>query len=159
MTKEDVLPDQQQYHFGFMLTAREAEVRHGPDASLQILTDADPKALYMTARPGRDRAFISTDRFMKTWMTNKPAFALDAPRVSFLHSQMKMDADDVSQAISINISDPDEAGCGWQFKLGTQGNDLPAGRYEGIILFIDWPPAFGSPPAPIKLELPSLFSG
>ncbi|MBV8829086.1 MAG: hypothetical protein JO108_07620 [Acidobacteriaceae bacterium] len=156
MTKEDVLLDQQQYHFLFMLTAREAEVSHGPDASL-TLRDTDPKALYMTARPGRDRAFISTDRFMKTWMKNTPAFALNAPRVSFLHSQMKIDADNVSQAVSINIFDPGEAGGGWQFKLGTKGNDLPGGRYEGIILFIDWAPATGSPPEPIRLELPSLF--
>jgi hypothetical protein len=157
MTKEDILPDQKQYHFGFMLTTGSAEVRHGPDASL-ILRGADPKALYMTARPGRDRAFIPTDQFMKTWIKNKPAFAADPPRVSFLHSQMKTDADDVSQAVSIDISDPEEVGGGWQFKLRTEDSDLPAGRYEGIILFIDWPPAFGSPPPPIKLELPSLFS-
>ncbi len=111
MTKEDVLPDQRQYHFGFMLAAREAAVMPGPDASL-ILMQADPKALYMTARPGRDRAFITTDRFMKTWIKNKPAFAVDPPRVSLLHSQMKADAHDVSQAVSIDISDPEEVGGG-----------------------------------------------
>lgn len=157
MTEENNLPDQQQYHFGFMLTAREAEVRNDPGVSL-ILRDVDPKALYMTARPGRDRAFISTDRFMETWMRNKPAFTLDAPRVSLLHSQMKVDADAVSQAVSVHISDPQKAPGGWQFKLGAQDNDLPAGRYEGVILFIDWPPAVGAPPLPIRLELPSLFS-
>jgi hypothetical protein len=157
MTEEGDLSDQQQYHFGFMLTAREAEVKNDPDASL-ILRDADPKALYMTARPGRDRAFIPIDRFMRTWIGNKSEFAADPPRVSFLHSQMKIDADDVNQAIGIEIYDPEEISGGWLFKLRTQGKGLSAGRYEGIILFIDWPPAFGSPPAPIRLELPSLFS-
>jgi hypothetical protein len=157
MSQQKILSDQQQYHFAFMIRAREAVIKEDKDNHTLTLKNIDTKALYMTARPGRDRAFISTDRFMNIWIENNNAFVLNVPQIAILHSGMKTDVNGLSQAISLVLSDPaSEGGHGWKFKLKTQSKDLTAGHYQDVILVFDWLPAMECP-EPIKLELPSLF--
>lgn len=153
-----ISPDQKQYHFVFMLSAQIATVAENPQGYTMMLINVDPKVLYMTARPGRSRAFLQADQFMKTWINNQSSFDKQHPQVAIIYSAMKTDINDTAKAIPIEISDPEKiTKNSWIFKkLHFSNGVLEVGKYKDIVLFIDWLPAIECP-EPIKLELPGLF--
>lgn len=157
MPAPKVTSDQDLYHFLFVMTAEEGLIQKDKEFTL-TLKNVDAKVSYMTARPGRDRAFIPADKFLRTWINNNQEFTQNPPEIAIIHSNMKTDAHSISQAIPIILWDPVANGHNsWKFKLKMQTEKLMAGSYLGITLFIDWLPALKCP-EPIRLELPSLFS-
>lgn len=158
MSKEAISSDQEEYHFLFVISSNEGQVEGDKDRTL-TLKNLDLKTLYMTARPGRDRAFIPTDRFLMVWMNNLAEFNLNPPQIGLVHSAMEKDTNGISQAaFPIALSNPVRRKSGdWEFKLTYPNSDLKSGLYSGIVLFIDWLPNIECP-LPIKLILPTLFN-
>lgn len=147
-----MLSDQSQYHFLFLLSAKTLEIK----SNSIILKDLDPKVLYMTARPGRDRAFVSANHFMSTWISNNSAFLADPPQIAFISSSMKTDSDKIGQAISLSLENPKKVDLtSYHFDLKTS---LSQETYQEITFFIDWP-ARTICPQPIQLLLPCIFKG
>lgn len=148
------MSDQQQYHFVFTLYAANANV----DTSTLVLKGIDTKIAYMTARPGRDRAFITAQRFINTWLAHSTAFEQDLPEVGIIYSAMKLNSTKETEAIPIILHKPKKIRDNeWQFQLKNKAHMLK-GEYQDVILFIDWLPALQCP-EPIKLLVPSLFNG
>ena len=155
-----ISPDQKQYHFVFMLSAKKMTIIRNNGSFTMEVADIDPKILYMTARPGRSRAFLRADQFIGTWMRHNEIFIEQPPEVAVIYSTMQVDAANATaQAIPLKISNPKTAGKGknsWVFDLACASTHLLAGEYRDIVLFIDWLPNVECP-KPIKLELPGLF--
>jgi len=143
--------DQKKYHFLFLISAKKGVVIG--DNTL-ILSGIDEKVLFMTARPGRERAFVSSEHYLKTWAKHLSYFAEKPPQVAIIHSGMKEDSQGKAHAIPVVIENPREVLKCWQFDC----KQLPSGEYHGITLFLDWPAAVECP-KPIQLEVPSLFGG
>jgi hypothetical protein len=140
--------DQKKYHFLFMVSAKKGDVKEG----ILTLDNVDHKVLFMTARPGRCRAFIFIEKYLATWARNNPLFLREPPRVAVIYSGMKENNQGRAQAIPIEISNPRGNNLHWTFDV----KNLSQGQYRDIILFIDWPASLECP-EPIKLEVPSLF--
>lgn len=145
--------DQSQYHFLFLLSVEEMQINH----SSITIQHPDNKVLYMTARPGRDRAFLSAERFMNTWIHNLSIFSLDPPQIAFISSSMKVGFDKIGEAIAISMSNPKKEIAGvYQFDFPGVKDSSIEGTYQEVTFFIDWP-ARVICPEPIQLLIPSLF--
>ena len=146
--------DQGQFHFLFLLSASQGKLR---DEKL-ILEGINPQVLYMTARPGRDRAYIFSSDFFSVWHDNEKAFTENRPQIGLVHNQMACDNYKVSQsALPLTLMHPKKIdGSSWQFDV-SECDQCHENLYRGITLFIDWLPNVICP-EPIKLLLPKLFS-
>ncbi len=155
MEKKDYSSDQAEFHFLFLMSSQTVMVE---DNMAITLLNPDSKTLYMTARPGRDRAFIPTDRFLTIWMNHNDTFKLSPPQIGIIHSGMTTDSNGISQnAFSINLLNPIKGHHGdWTFNLAQTEPSLLPGNYSSVTFFIDWSPNINCP-LPIKLILPSLF--
>ena len=142
--------DQKKIHFLFMISAKEATVTHD---SVFTLKDIDHKVLFMTARPGRCRAFIPIEVYMDNWIKNNQLFIQEPPRVAIIYSGMKENSYGKAKAIPIEISNPIANGpSSWKFTV----KNLTDCQYQNITLFIDWPAPLDCP-EPIKIQVPSLI--
>lgn len=142
--------DQSKYHFLFMISAEDCLC----ESDKLILSGIDKKTLFMTARPGRCRAFIPTNRFFETWKNHDKSFTENPPNVAIIHSNMKKNAQGKAKAIPFQVTHPEQEGLKWTF----HSNNLSPGYYQNIVLFIDWPAAIICP-EPIRLVVPGLFKG
>lgn len=143
--------DQKKYHFLFMVSAKSCLVN---DSNNLILKEIDRKTLFMTARPGRCRAFIPTQHFFETWKNHGKSFTEHPPQVAMIHSDMKEDAHSKAKAIPFLMNQPQQEGSSWTFHT----SHLNQGQYRNVVLFIDWPAAIICP-EPIQLIVPGLFKG
>ncbi len=144
--------DQKQYHFLFMISAKEASVS---DDHRLTLKEIDHKVLFMTARPKRCRAFIPAERYLTTWAKNHSLFLQQPPEIAMIHSDMKEDAHGKAKAIPMEMTNPQKIGLNsWKF----DSHLVKSGIYRSIVLFLDWLPALECP-KPIQIEVPALFGG
>ncbi|MDP1574681.1 MAG: hypothetical protein Q8L78_07100 [Coxiellaceae bacterium] len=148
--------DQKKYHFLFMLSAEKALIENDKNHCHLILEGVDEKLLFMTARPGRTRAFMSAATFLNNWKENPNVFLAHPPRVALIDSAMPTDGDGIAKAAEIALKNPVLLQNGhWQFDLKFLENTLE-GIHPDAILMIDWPAALPCPPA-IKIQVPSLI--
>jgi hypothetical protein len=140
--------DQKKFHFLFLICSKQASVV----GNALTLKELDPKVLFMTARPGRCRAFLPTDRFLKIWEERLEIFTQSPPEVATIYAGMEEDRDGKAEALPIQISHPKKKGDGWEFS----SSGMPSRNYADVIFFIDWPASLICP-EPIRLLVPSLF--
>lgn len=146
------MSDQRTYHFVFFIKANDADILTEGNGFKLVLHKVDAKAAYMTARPGRDRAFIPAQKFIEIWMRHAVDFEKNPPQVAIMHAELSNEA----EATPIFISQPHKIGKdGFSFQLNSR-NTLELTHYESPILLIDWLPDVNCP-KPIQLLLPSLF--
>ncbi len=150
--------DQQMYHFLFMLSAEKASIVEEKGEYLFLIKNADPKVLFMTARPGRTRAFVPLSKFMKNWIENDKAYTANPPHIAIIHSDMQTDKEGIAKAIQLEFGNPTPIGTDcWQFSLKFVNTPMNPQEYKNITLFIDWLPALVCP-EPIRVQVPSLIS-
>ena len=148
---------QKMFHFLFMLSAKSGSIVEEAGRVFLILKQADPKALFMTARPGRTRAFIPFENFMHNWVKHNEAYLANPPRIALIHSDMKEDANGVAQAIKLLLSNPRMDGAGvWRFQVEFLKETMQPQECHDITLFVDWVPAVICP-EPIRVQVPSLI--
>ncbi|MGH6811632.1 MAG: hypothetical protein ACREDM_04590 [Methylocella sp.] len=151
--------DQEKFHFLFMLSAREASITKSGNNRFFVLNWLDQKALFMTARPGRTRAFIPANQFLTLWKDNNDTFLMHPPRVAIIDSAMNVGTSGIAEAVEIELSNPsrhDEYNT-WIFDLKYLVEKKAVGFYNNITLMIDWPAAIKCP-EPIRMLVPSLIS-
>jgi len=150
--------DQAYYHFLFMLSAGKGLVSQEQNRDLLTIQEGAPKALFMTARPGRTRAFIPLSLFMHNWIKHNQIYLDTPPHVAMIHSDMKEDPSGMAQALHLTLANPERRGNNsWAFNFTCIDDHLDTGTYHDMILFIDWTPALICP-EPIRIQVPSLIS-
>ena len=159
MNKEQINAAKQQIHLLCVMWAPKAIITQSIDEYTLTLKNIDPKVLYMTARPSKNRAFITTEKFMTTWQENEAIFEKEPPEIAISYSNMPLDSYGVAEAISIVLCNPKRGNetHSWIFQLKfLSSTSIKPGSYDEIALFIDWLPSFECP-LPIKLILPTLL--
>lgn len=157
MTKQEINPTPQQIHLLCMLWAKKATITQNHNGYFLTLKNIDPKVLYMTARPSKNRAFITVENFITCWIKNNNSFKAEPPEIAITYSKMAPDNYGVAEAIPIALCDPKLQGKkNYTFQLNFLAEKITPGEYDEICLFIDWLPSFECP-EPIRLVLPNLL--
>lgn len=156
---ENKLPAGKNLHLLCMLWAEQGLIYRQDNKIFFKLLRIDPKILYMTARPVKLRNFVEANKFLAIWQNNPAHFQQEPPEIGLIYTSMPPDNHGIAHAISIVLTNPILNTDGsWSFELNSSNQELAAGVYHDIILFIDWLPT-NYCPKPIHDLFPTLLTG
>ena len=102
------------------------------------LKGMDDKVLYFSDRPVRKAGYITITQFMGNWAKGNDSFKANPPNAAIVHAALKTNANGISQAIPVELTNPARTEQGWVFDLtGLEGVVLSTGRYEEIRRLVD----------------------
>ncbi|CDZ79228.1 hypothetical protein BN59_03546 [Legionella massiliensis] len=150
--------DQKKYHFLFMLSAKQAVFKKENGQDSMILNNIDEKLLFMTARPGRTRAFMSANKFLTNWQANNTIYLEHQPRIALIDSDMNVTSGGIAEAQEITLKNPSlNEKNNWEFDVVLPSQSSLSDIHHNITLMIDWPASMPCVPT-IKIQLPSLIN-
>ena len=102
------------------------------------LKGMDDKVLYFSDRPVRKAGYITITQFMGSWAKGNDSFKANPPNAAIVHAALKTNANGITQAIPVELTNPARTELGWAFDLtGVEGVVLSSGSYVNINIFID----------------------
>ncbi|MDP1574682.1 MAG: hypothetical protein Q8L78_07105 [Coxiellaceae bacterium] len=147
---------EEKLHLLCMLWANEASITSENGKHFLTLKNTKREVLYSTSRPVKARGFVDEKKFMSVWIDNNDAFLNEPPEISFEYNKIHHNSDGIANSVAIDLLNPmitkENA---YQFLLTFRDEIIPDGKYDNVVLFIDWIPTAYCP-KPIGLFLPEL---